>query len=94
MRMVRERTRTGRPRGPPEFVERLAKLLGRPLAPKKRGRKPKRKKRKADESAPSPKTQDNPGFSVVMHGRSSSVFASHGVRRSTKHCQRLAAAVN
>ena len=58
VRMLRERTRTGRPRGPAEFVERLAKLLGRPLAPKKRGRKPKRKKRKADGSAPSPNLPD------------------------------------
>jgi len=48
VRMLRERTRTGRPCGPAEFVERLEKLLGRPLTPKKRGRKPKRKKRKAE----------------------------------------------
>jgi len=48
VRLVRERTRTGRPCGPAEFVERLQKLLGRRLTPKKRGRKPKRKKPKAE----------------------------------------------
>jgi len=45
---LRDRTRTGRPCGPAEFVERLEKLLGRPLAPNKRGRKPKNKKAKAE----------------------------------------------
>ena len=50
---LRQRTRTGRPCGPAEFVQRLEKLLGRPLAPRKRGRKPKRKTRKAEISAPS-----------------------------------------
>ena len=47
VRLLRDRTRTGRPCGPTEFVQRLEKLLGRPLAPNKRGRKPK-KKRKAE----------------------------------------------
>jgi len=47
VRLVRDRTRTGRPCGPTEFVERLEKLLGRPRAPKKRGRKPKTKTKKA-----------------------------------------------
>jgi len=44
VRMLRERTRTGRPCGPAEFVERLEKLVGRPLTARKRGRKPKPKK--------------------------------------------------
>ena len=48
VRLLRDRTRTGRPCGPAEFVERLQKLLGRRLTPKKRGRKPKRKKPKAE----------------------------------------------
>ena len=48
VRLLRQRTRTGRPCGPAEFVERLEKLLGRPLTPKKRGRKPKKRKQKAE----------------------------------------------
>jgi len=54
VRLLRDRTRTGRPCGPAEFVARLENLLGRPLAPRKRGRKPKRKKPNAEKNAPSP----------------------------------------
>ena len=43
VRLLRQRTRTGRPCGPAEFLERLEKLLGRALPPKKQGRKPKNK---------------------------------------------------
>ncbi|HUU58573.1 MAG TPA: transposase, partial [Phycisphaerae bacterium] len=39
---LRQRTRTGRPWGPVEFVKRLESTLGRSLRPRKRGPKPKR----------------------------------------------------
>ncbi len=39
VRTIRMRTRTGRPCGPAGFVADLEQLLGRTLAPKKRGRK-------------------------------------------------------
>ena len=42
VRLLRERTRTGRPCGPAEFVAKLEALLSRRLTPHKRGRKPKR----------------------------------------------------
>jgi len=37
---IRERETTGRPLGAPAFIARLEELAGRPLAPRKRGRKP------------------------------------------------------
>ncbi|HOV72865.1 MAG TPA: transposase [Candidatus Hydrogenedentes bacterium] len=40
---IRQNTHTGRPCGPPAFIDRLQDLLQRTLRPKKRGRKPKRK---------------------------------------------------
>lgn len=43
--LIRKRTRTGRPCGSVQFVERLEKTLKRLLSPAKRGRKPKRKER-------------------------------------------------
>jgi len=48
VRLIRGRTRTKHPCGRPEFVQRLERLLGRPLAAKKRGRKPEQKKQKAE----------------------------------------------
>jgi len=41
---IRERETTGRPLGAPAFIARLEELAGRPLAPRKRGRKPAAKK--------------------------------------------------
>ena len=41
--VLRERTRTGRPLGSPKFVERLERLLLRPLQRRKPGPKPKKK---------------------------------------------------
>lgn len=38
---IEARLRTGRPLGPEEWIDRQEKTLGRPLAPRKRGRKPK-----------------------------------------------------
>jgi putative transposase len=43
IRMLRERTHTGRPCGTAGFVERLESLVGRLLRPRKRGPKPKAK---------------------------------------------------
>ena len=42
--LLRLHERTGRPLGSPAFVARLEKLLNRALAPRKAGRKPKRKR--------------------------------------------------
>ena len=40
--LIRKHTKPGRPCGSPEYVTQLEALLGRPLRPRKRGRKPKR----------------------------------------------------
>lgn len=43
MERIREATRTGRPFGSTEYVDRLEQEMGRTLRPKKRGRKPNRR---------------------------------------------------
>ena len=43
IRKIEEHTKTGRPLGSEDFIEKLESLAGRPLRPKRRGPKPKQK---------------------------------------------------